>query len=151
VSVATWELIRPFAIKLAQITDDKGELNWIESAWREIEKTIWSQHSDDFEWHRVMLRLLVLVEMAHIYCDLAGIDSFEQYEKHREWITECQLDRVKLALLCREEFLEEQFVDDIGSTETITGQPAADQINTHASTHVLHCNVESCFAHVSFP
>lgn len=110
VSVATWEIIGRFS-SLARISGSLGEVQWLEAAWREVEKTTWAQYSDDFEWHRVILRFLSLVEFVHIYCHLADIESFEREYKYFEWVDECDLSRVKLAVMCGENFLEDRFVD----------------------------------------
>jgi len=118
VSVATWEVVKEFG-RIAEVTVAQGELGWIERAWRVLEKTIWVQHSDAFEWHRVMIRFFSLVELVHIYCHLADIASFEREYKYGEWADECGLSKVKFAVLCGEEFLEDQFVGDDGPFDIV--------------------------------
>ena len=53
----------------------------------------------------------VLAEFVHIYCHLSDIEKFERAYEYFEWVSECELSRVKLALMCGEEYLEDRFVD----------------------------------------
>lgn len=116
VKVATWEVMKPYAQKVLHITTWGNETKWLEKTWRVVEKTIWGQYSDAFEWHRVVVRMFALAEVVHIYCHLSDIDQFSRDSEYSEWVDECDLSKVKLAVLCGEEYLEDSMVDyDQGS------------------------------------
>lgn len=118
VLVGTWHVLKKYR-RIVVVTGNEGEVKWVEWAWRKIERTIWAQHSDEFEWHRVLVRFFALAEIVRIYCHLAQIQDFEREYIYGEWIDECDLSKVKLAVMCGEKFLEDEFVDSDGAYQTI--------------------------------
>lgn len=119
VRVATWEYLSAKEEIVGAIQYD-SDSDWIESVWRDIEKTPLAQFSDDFEWYRVLIRYFVLAEVVWTYHCFEDYETYEASEVLCSWVSEGALSKVKLAVICGEPYLDDQYVEDSGEAETMS-------------------------------
>lgn len=107
----TWNDIADIADKLFNVWVGQPELRWAQESWTGLDASGLTNYETDLERHKVLIRLLVLADFYHQFCDSAYDETYEEDSLHYlcdELVTSAGLGSFRVGQLVGEGFCPDE-------------------------------------------